>query len=405
MFRILERMKKLSLFTVVLLMALGSGQAQEQQKLTAKARKLQKSILTLDTHTDTPMRLWNETYKINEDNPQGCIDFPKMKAGLLDVESFAVFTWQGGRDAAFVDKAYARGLQTFDKINALEKEYPDVVGIVRTPDDMYRLKREGKLGILPTVENLALIGTDISRLQVLYDKGARIFGLVHSYHNDLADSSSDPKAPEHGGLSEAGKAVVKELNRIGGIVDVSHASDAVFYDVIKLSTKPIIASHSSVRAVADHDRNFTDDMLYALKKNGGVIQICILQKYVKTAPENKEYNAEMKQLNEKLASVPKENVAERNALRAEISALKEKYPDQLAFIKDYVDHIDYVVKKIGIDYVGIGTDFDGGGGIYDCNNAAQLPGITAELIKRGYSKKEIEKIWGGNFIRVFRANL
>lgn len=398
-------MNKLSLLMTALLFTCGTAQAQREYDpaLMERAKKLQKSILTIDTHTDTPMRLWNEKYKINENNPEGCIDFPKMKAGLLDVESFAVFTWQGGRDEAFVKKAFERGLQTFDKINALEQQYPSVVGIVSAPEDMYRLKKEGKLGILPTIENLALIGKDITRIQTLYDKGARIFGLVHSYHNDIADSSSDPKAPEHGGLSEFGKQVIKKINRVGGIVDVSHASDAVFYDAVKISTKPIIASHSSVRAVAEHDRNFTDDMLLALKKNGGVIQICILQKYVKTAPENKAYAAELAALNAKEAAIAKDNIPARNQVRAEMAALKEKYPDQLAFIKDYVDHIDYVVKKIGVDYVGIGTDFDGGGGIYNCKTAAQLPGITAELLLRGYSKKEIEKIWGGNFVRVFNA--
>lgn len=399
-------MKQLIFLTTAVCLA-GNVFAQQNknsgQSLAQQAKELQSSILTLDTHTDTPMRLWDANYKINEDNPQGCIDFPKMRAGGLAVESFAVFTWQGGRDTAFVNKAYRRGLQTFDKIEELPVKFPNEVGIVSTPDDMYRLKREGKLGILPTVENLALIGTDVSRIGELYKKGARIFGLVHSYHNDLADSSSDPKAPEHDGLSPIGKEVVKEINRVGGIVDVSHASDKVFYDVIGISKKPIVASHSSVRAIADHDRNFTDDMLLALKKNGGVIQICILQKYVKAVPDNKEYNEQLKKLNEKMSQIPKQDTEGRNLLKKEMLQLKEQYPDQLVFIKDYVDHIDYVVKKIGIDYVGIGTDFDGGGGIYDCMTAAQLTGITEELLRRGYTKKEIEKIWGGNFVRVFKS--
>ncbi|MEF9930963.1 MAG: GH92 family glycosyl hydrolase [Bacteroidales bacterium] len=366
------------------------------------AKDVQNSILTLDTHTDTPMRLWNESYSINEDNPSGCIDFPKMKAGGLKIESFAVFTWQGGRDSAFVNNAYKKGMQTFDKIAELPIKYPTVVGIVSSPADMYKLKKEGKLGVLPTVENLALIGTDISKIEKLYNKGARIFGLVHSYHNDISDSSSDKKEKEHNGLSPFGKEVVKEINRIGGVIDVSHASDKTFFDVVSLSTKPVIASHSSVRAIAKHDRNFTDSMLYALKKNGGVIQICILQEYVKTAPYNKEYSEELKKLKDEMALVPKEDVERRNFIRKEMMVLKEMYPSQLAFIKDYVDHIDYVVNKIGVDYVGIGTDFDGGGGIYDCMNASQLTGITEELLRRGYAKKEIEKIWGGNFARVFK---
>lgn len=396
-------MKKLSSLAIVILCSAGCLLAKDAKKsLAQQAKELQNSILTLDTHTDTPMRLWDKNYKINEDNPTGCIDFPKMRAGGLTVESFAVFTWQGGRDTVFVNKAYTRGLQTFDKINALPSQHPDVVGIVSTPADMYRLKKEGKLGVLPTIENLALIGTDLSRIQELYQKGARMFGLVHSYHNDIADSSSDPKKPEHDGLSPFGKEVVKEINRIGGIVDVSHASDKAFFDAVAISTKPIVASHSSVRAVANHNRNFSDEMLLTLKKNGGVIQICILQDYVKTAPDNKEYNERLQELKNKLETVSKEDAQQRKLIRQEMSQLKESYPDQLVFIKDYVDHIDYVVKKIGVDYVGIGTDFDGGGGIYDCMNASQLTGITEELLRRGYSKKDIEKIWGGNFVRVMK---
>lgn len=396
-------MKKIISLAVIMLCTGGWLIAQNVKKsLSEQAKELQNSILTLDTHTDTPMRLWDENYKINEDNPTGCIDFPKMRAGGLTVESFAVFTWQGGRDTTFVNKAYKRGLQTFDKINALPSQYPSVMGIVSTPADMYRLKKEGKLGVLPTIENLALIGTDLSRIQELYLKGARMFGLVHSYHNDIADSSSDPKTPEHNGLSPFGKEVVKELNRIGGIVDVSHASDKAFFDAVAISTKPIVASHSSVRAVANHNRNFSDEMLLALKKNGGVIQICILQDYVKTAPDNKEYNERLQELKEKLNKVSKEDMEQRKLIRQQMSQLKDLYPDQKAFIKDYVDHIDYIAKKIGIDYVGIGTDFDGGGGISDCMNASQLTGITEEMLRRGYSKKDIEKVWGGNFVRVMR---
>lgn len=367
-----------------------------------KAEKLQRSILTLDTHTDTPMRLWREDYKIDMDNPTGCIDFPKMRKGSLDVESFGIFTWQGGRDTSFYNKAYKRGLATLALINGLPDKYPDQVGIVSVPDDMYRLKKEGRLGILPTIENLTLIGNDISRISELYDGGVRMFGLVHSYNNDISDSSSDTTGAEHGGLSPFGEEVVKELNRIGGIIDVSHASDSAFFDVVRLSKAPIVASHSSVRAVAEHDRNFSDRMLETLKENGGVIQICILADYVKNCPDNPEYDRRYAELRRAYRSLPADAKETRDSLMREMSALKDIYPDQKVLVSDYVDHIDYVVKKIGVDYVGIGTDFDGGGGIDDCKDASQLINITAEMIDRGYSKEDIEKIWGGNFIRVFR---
>lgn len=388
-------------FSCMLAAVLLAGCAPSQKDYMKEAEELQRSILTLDTHTDTPMRLWNANYHIDQDNPSGCIDFPKMRQGSLDVESFAVFTSQGGRDTAFYNKAYKRGLETFDKILELPVKYPDLVGIVGCPQDMYDLKAAGKLGILPTIENATLIGDDLGRLKELYDKGARIFGLVHSYHNDICDSSSDKKDPEHNGLSELGERVVLEINRLGGVVDVSHASDSTFFDVVKISKAPIMASHSSVRAVADHNRNFSDQMLEALKENGGVIQICILPDYVKKVPDNPAYKEEYEALRNLYRQTPGENTARRDSIRAEMTALKEKYPDQKIYIRDYVDHIDYVVKKIGEDYVGIGTDFDGGGGIDDCKNASQMIGITAELLKRGYTKEQIEKIWGGNFIRVF----
>lgn len=373
------------------------------QRDTAKeAETLQRSILTMDTHTDTPMRLWNENYHIDRDNPSGCIDFPKMRKGSLDIESFAVFTWQGGRDTAFYNKAYKRGLETLDKILELPVKYPDQVGIVLSPEDAYTLKQSGKLGIFPTIENSTLIGSDLGRIQVLYDKGVRMFGLVHSYHNDICDSSSDKKEPEHNGLSPLGEEVVKELNRIGAMIDVSHASDSTFFDVVRISKAPIVASHSSVRAVAEHNRNFSDTMLMALKENGGVIQICILPDYVKNLPDNPAYKAEYKALRELYTKTARENTAVRDSIQNEMAALKEKYPDQRITISDYVDHIDYVAKKIGVDYVGIGTDFDGGGGIDECKNASQMIGITEELLKRGYTKEEIEKIWGGNLLRVFK---
>ncbi len=387
--------------SVLALSACDSGEARMK-----KAEELQRSVLTLDTHTDTPMRLWREDYHIEKDNPSGCIDFPKMRKGSLDVESFGIFTWQGGRDTAFCNKAYRRGLETLAKVMELQDRFPDQVGIVSTPDDMYRLKREGRLGILPTIENSTLIGNDISRIGELYDRGIRIFGLVHSYNNDICDSSSDKNGPEFGGLSEFGENVVRELNRVGGIIDVSHASDSTFFDVIRLSKAPVVASHSSVRAVAEHDRNFSDEMLDALKENGGVIQICILADYVRNCPENPEYDRKYAGLRRAYRELP-ENASQekRDSILNALSVLKEVYPDQKVLVTDYVDHIDYVVKRIGIDYVGIGTDFDGGGGIDDCKDASQLINITAELMDRGYTREDIEKIWGGNFIRVFREVL
>ena len=373
--------------------------AGQKKSLQISAEELQRSILTWDTHVDTPMRFQNENYDISKDNPTGCVDIPKMKKGSLDVVSFAIFTWQGQKVPVPADTMYKRALTTLDLSIEKVNKNSDIVGIAKTPEDMCALKKANKSAIFLTVENSYPLGNDITRVEELYSKGIRMFGLVHSYHNDISDSSSDKKPAVYGGLSKFGEEVVVELNRLGAIVDISHASDSAFFDVVKLSKTPILASHSSVRAIANHNRNFSDDMLLALKKNGGVIQICILGAYVKDFPVDSLYLAELASVNElKRVATDKKVIDSLNTVHANI---KNKYPEQNAYVTDYVDHIDYVVDLIGIDHVGIGTDFDGGGGIADCKDASDLINITEELLKRGYSKENIEKIWSGNSLRVF----
>lgn len=382
------------------LLAMGALSCAEQQTLMERAEKLQRSLLTVDTHCDTPMSLLSPSFDVTK-RGDGCVDFPKMKEGSLDIESFAVFTPQRSRTQGYIDTVYNTAKVLYAKMHQIANDNPDVVGIVSSPKDMYDLKSQGKLGILPTMENSLPIGSDLARVDTLYDMGARMFGLCHSHNNDICDSSSDKKGAEFGGLSQFGEQLVVKLNEIGAIIDVSHASDDTFFDVIKLSKAPIAASHSSIRTLTNSDRNFTDEMLKALKENGGVIQICILDEYIKEFPLDTLYNAEINAAREAYHNIPESDEEAKREARKNFGKIKARYPEQNAYIKDYVDHIDYVVKNIGIDYVGIGTDFDGGGGVKDCMDASQLIGITADLISRGYSNEEIEKIWGGNFIRVF----
>lgn len=232
--------------------------------------------------------------------------------------------------------------------------------------------------------------------------------LCHSSNNDICDSSTDPKGAEYQGLSPLGEQVVGEMNRLGMMVDVSHVSDSTFYDVIRLSKVPVIASHSGARAICNHPRNLTDDMLKALAKNGGVVQLNLLSDYVKTIPANPERTAAMDALMAKyglksrmgMASLPDE---EQKKARADFADINKKYPVQLATVKDAIDHIDHIVKLIGIDHVGMGADFDGGGALADCFDVSQYENMTVELVRRGYSKKDIEKIWSGNFFRVMKA--
>jgi membrane dipeptidase len=297
---------------------------------------------------------------------------------------------------------HMKTLAAFDSVKHNVERYPAMAGIAFSPDDAYRLKSEGKLSIFLGIENGYPIGTDISRISQYYDLGARYITLCHSSNNDICDSSTDKSGPEHNGLSAFGEEVVKEMNRVGMLVDVSHISDESFYDVLRISKAPVIASHSSCRALCESPRNLNDEMLQALKKNGGVIQICILSDYLKQPEPNPEFEARVTELREKWKALgPDLTGAQQEQRWNEFSALKKQYV-KLATVEDAVNHIQHVVDIIGIDYVGIGSDFDGGGGIEGCTDVSMMKNITKELLRRGYRRDEIAKIWGGNFIRVMR---
>lgn len=392
-------MKRYKICCMAACVAMFGSCVEQEKSLMERAEALQRSILTVDTHCDTPLLLErNNGFDITSDS-EGRVDFVKMRKGSLDVSSFAVFTYQRTEEG-YVDRMYLRAKELYDTIQYIAAANADIVGVATSPKDMYELKAQGKLCILPTMENSLPLGEDIERMDTLYAKGARIFGLVHSINNQIADSSSDTVAV-FGGLSPFGEQFVKRANELGAVIDVSHASDSAFFDAIRISKAPIIASHSSVRALCGHDRNFSDEMLDSIKSNGGVIQICMVDEFLKKFPENPEYIAKRDSARKVLNKIPAENDSAKREVRAWLAAFKDSTPDQNATVKDVVDHIDYVVNRIGVDYVGIGTDFDGGAGVLDCKDVSQLMNITAELISRGYSDEDIEKIWGGNFIRVF----
>jgi len=370
-----------------------------------KANQIHKKALTVDTHVDTPMALLNEGFDVGQRNeaPQSRVDFVRMKEGGLDAIFFAAFTGQRERTAENTEEAYKRAHQMIDSTWAVCKKYSHLAEVATNSADAERLKTLGKQAIYIGMENGFPLGTDITRVKEFYDKGVRYITLSHSKNNDICDSSTDAAGPEHNGLSKFGKKVVKEMNRIGIIVDVSHISDKAFFDVMKRSKAPVIASHSSVRAIARHPRNMTDEMIKALAKNGGVIQICLLDDYVKdpdtTTVRYKKMQELRKIYNTKFESMTDE---EKTTFRQKWHETEEKYPKTLPTVVDLVDHIDHVKNLVGIDYVGIGSDFDGGGGLADCEDVSQFPNITREMVKRGYTEEEIVKVWGGNFFRVFR---
>jgi membrane dipeptidase len=376
------------------------GQSEE-----LRIQKIHTKALTVDTHVDTPMALLNQGFDVGQRNeaPRSRVDFVRMKEGGLDAIFFAAFTGQRERTAENTEEAYNRAHQMIDSTWAVCKKYSHLAEVATSSADAERMKSLGKRAIYMGMENGFPLGTDITRVKEFYDKGVRYITLSHSRNNDICDSSTDAAGPEHNGLSKFGKKVVKEMNRLGIMVDVSHISDKAFYDVIKRSKAPVIASHSSVRSIARHPRNMTDDMIKTLAKNGGVIQICLLDDYVKDPDTTTARYQKMQELR-KIYNAEFESMTdeEKEAFRQKWRETGEKYPKDLPTVADLVDHIDHVKNLVGIDYVGIGSDFDGGGGLADCEDVSQFPNITREMVKRGYTEQEIIKVWGGNFFRVFR---
>lgn len=380
---------------------------QTEEGLAVKARELHERILTVDTHADTPMRLLSKDWDIGERHEAAGrrgskIDLPRMAEGGLDAEFFAVFIGQGQRNPEGYAAAKERAFRILDALHKMCGDYSDLVALATSPQDAYRIEKEGKRAAFIGMENGYPIGKDLSLIEKYYNRGVRYITLCHSSDNDICDSSTDRMDPEDRGLTEFGREVVAECNRLGLMVDVSHASEKSFFDILDMTRTPIIASHSSVRALCDHPRNLSDDQLKALAKNGGVIQICFVSSFIKEQPPNPEREAALKALMEKYGS--RRNIqdeATREKAMQEYQDIYEKYPEGQATLDDLVDHIDYVVELIGVDHVGIGTDFDGGGGVEGCDDVSEMPHMTEELLRRGYSEEAIRKIWGGNIMRVF----
>jgi membrane dipeptidase len=398
-----------AVFAAVFALALAIGVESvwgQGDDLSQQAARIHEQVLTIDTHVDTPMRLVGEGFDLGVRHEVGAqggrVDLPRMKEGGLDAIFFAVYLGQGPRTPEGNERAHERALKIFDAIHKSVAQYPDLAALATAADDAERIAAQGKRAIYLGIENGYALGHDLTLLQPYYDLGARYVTLCHTRNNDICDSSTDKQGAEHHGLSDFGRQVVKEMNRLGMLVDVSHASDEAFYAVLKASQTPVIASHSCARAVCDNPRNLTDDMLRALANKGGVIQICILDAYVKTAPPNPAREQALQQLRATYGEFDKLSEEKRREALEKWEEINRQYPQSDADVGDVVDHIDHVVKTIGIDYVGIGTDFDGGGGVSGCQDVSQMGNITRELVQRGYTEEQIGKIWGGNFFRVFR---
>ena len=371
-----------------------------------KAAVIHNKILTIDTHCDTPMRLIKEKYNLgirgDSDKNGGKVDFIRMKEGGQDAIFFAVFIGQGPLTDEGFAKSRKKTLKLFDLIHKAIKNNPEIAAAATRSNDAERIEKSGKRAIYIGIENGYPIGKDISLIKKYYDLGARYITLCHSKNNQICDSSSDKRGRHHGGLSEFGKTVVKEMNKLGMIIDVSHISDESFYQVLELSKTPVMASHSSVRAISDQPRNLNDKMIRTIAKHGGVLQVCFYSPFIKKPEPNIKRDDEIKKFRTRYKDLSTLSKDVQTQARKERSAIYKKYPRELATVSDLVDHIDHIVKLTGYNHVGIGTDFDGGGGLKDCFDVSQMGNVTLELVNRGYTEDQIRKIWGGNFLRVFK---
>ncbi|MDH4064746.1 MAG: dipeptidase [Acidobacteriota bacterium] len=379
--------------------------------LVARARAIHERVIALDTHNDiNPGNFTAERNYTQRLDTQ--VNLPKMVEGGLDASFFIVYVGQGPMTPEGYDGAYAQAIAKFDAIHRLAEQIaPDKVGLALTASDVRRIAASGKKVALIGVENAYPLGTDLSRVKEFYDRGARYMSLAHNGHSQFADSNTGERDGKwlHNGLSEAGRQVIIEMNRWGIMVDVSHPSKQANLQAIALSRAPVIASHSAARAIADHSRNLDDEQLMAIKKNGGVVQTVAFDSYVKIKPPDSAERAAA------LAALRKEfgipggrgggqagmTEARRTEFRTRMAALdKQLPPPPMATVSDFVDHIDYLVKTIGIDHVGISSDFDGGGGVQGWNGADETFNVTLELVRRGYTEEQIGRIWSGNLLRV-----
>lgn len=361
--------------------------------------------LVIDTHTDTPMKLVNHglDLSVRHEAPDSRVDYPRLREGEVDAIFFALFTSQRKRTEENYNNAYNLAHQMIDSTLVSLQKNELMAELATNSEDVVKISQLNKTAIFFGMENGFPLSNKIERVKEFYDRGVRYITLSHSSNNDICDSSTDPIGPEHNGLSDFGLKVLEEMNRLGMIIDVSHISDKAFFDVIENTKAPVIASHSSVRSICNHNRNMSDEMIQALAENGGVIQICILGDYIREADSTSLNYIKKEALRLKYNNWQYANDDERKAAWAEWDSINRNFPQVLPSISDAVDHIDYVVSLVGIDHVGIGSDFDGGGGLANCVDVADFPNITKELIKRGYEQEEINKIWGGNFLRVFEV--
>lgn len=371
-------------------------------------RALHDEIFTVDTHVDI-LRIEEAKDKDYLTLPDVQVDIVKMENGGLDAVFFILFSAQGDLNPAGHEAAKQEALARHATIRRLLDRHPDRIELARSVDDANRIHDSGKLVAFLGMENGYPLAGDPANLEQYFDLGVRYLGIMHMGHNELGDSADPDRAdrePEtiHGGLTDKGRAIVAEANRLGIMVDVSHAHRDTSIEIAQISTAPVIASHSAVRSLNDISRNMDDDQLLAVKESGGVVQVVAFTSHLKKGSRERmpaivklAQEVGLTAGNHDPETLPPAMREKYLAGRAEID---EKWPKVTATVADFIDHIDYAVALLGVNHVGIASDFGGGGGIEGWRDASETPNVTAELISRGYSEQDIRKLWGENLLRV-----
>ena len=381
--------------------------AAPSEPLAQRAAALHNSAIVLDTHLDTPMLFARPDWRIGDrhsfDADFSQVDYPRMVEGGLDGGFWVIYTPQGERTAAGNRAARDFGLKRLVEIREMVAANADRFEIALSADDAARIKKAGKRIVYISMENASPLASDPSLLGAYYDLGLRMLGLVHSSNDDFADSSTNPGGPEFNGLSDKGRALVAEANRLGLIIDLSHASNAVFDQVVELSKTPVVLSHTASAALNAHPRNIDDARLRKLAATGGVIQVNSVNQFLIKVPDNAERDAEVDRffaMIEDGAALSAERRKQAMQLYREIEA---KYPTPKATFEDYMKHMLHILEVAGPEHVGLGADWDGGGGVSGMIDVTSLPKITERLLREGYSEDQVRGVLGGNLLRVMRA--
>jgi len=421
---VLLRLSAAAVLFIAALTGLAGAQQASDSALAAKARAIHDRVIALDTHVDIDPHNFTTDHPNYTDRLTTQVNLPKMLDGGLDAVFFSIFVGQGPLTPEGYQRAYDADMEKFAAVHRLAEQLaPDKIEIAYRADDVARIAAKGKKVALMGVENAYGIGTAITNIKRFYDQGARYMSLAHNGHSQMSDSNTGERDGVwlYHGLSPLGKQAVAELNRVGIMIDISHPSKESMMQTLALTKAPIIASHSAVRALCDVSRNLDDEQLLALKKNGGVVQMVAFSSYVKQSPppspERQQALAAVRTefglppaagagggggggRGAGLQSLPAEKRAEYQRRVAQVDS--QFPPPPRATVKDFVDHIDYAVKLIGVDHVGISSDFDGGGGVDGWSQASETFNVTLELVRRGYTEEQISKVWSGNLLRVMR---